>query len=44
MTPDRDESSQPPPLLGSWRNVYALVVVNLAVLIALFYLLTRWAS
>ena len=33
-----------PPVLGSWRNVYALVLAVLAVLIALFYALTRWAS
>ena len=44
MTPERDDPEAPPPLLGSWRNVYALIVVNLAVLIALFFALTRWAS
>lgn len=44
MTPERNDRSEPPPLLGSWRNVYALVLAVLAVLIALFYLLTRWAS
>ena len=44
MTTERDDRPEPPPLLGSWRNVYALVVVVLVVLIALFYALTRWAS
>jgi hypothetical protein len=44
VTPGRDDRQEPPPLLGSWRNVYALIVVVLAVLIALFYALTRWAS
>lgn len=44
MTPERDDPLEPPPLLGSWRNVYALVIGVLAVLIALFYALTRWAS
>ena len=44
MTPERDDASEPPPILGSWRNVYTLVVVVLFVLIALFYALTRWAS
>ena len=44
MTPEHDDPLEPPPLLGSWRNVYALVVAVLAVLIALFYALTRWAS
>jgi hypothetical protein len=44
MTPRQEEPLDPPPVLGSWRNVYALVVGVLAVLIALFYALTRWAS
>jgi hypothetical protein len=35
---------QPPPILSRWRNVYALVLVELAVVVALFYALTRWAS
>jgi hypothetical protein len=35
---------QPPPFLSRWRNVYALVLVELAVVVALFYALTRWAS
>jgi hypothetical protein len=43
-SPDRDEPIPPPPVLRSWRNVYALVVAELAVLVALFYALTRWAS
>ena len=44
MTPEHREPLWPPPVLRSWRNVYALVVGVLAVLIALFYALTRWAS
>jgi hypothetical protein len=44
VTPERDDRSEPPPLIGSWRNVYALIVLVLAVLICLFYALTRWAS
>ena len=44
MTPERDDANEPPPILGSWRNVYTLVVVVLFVLIGLFYVLTRWAS
>ena len=43
MTPDQDDEAAP-PVLGSWRNVYALVLAALAVLIVLFYTLTRWAS
>ena len=44
MTPARDEPEAAPPILGSWRNVYTIVVLELAALIALFYALTRWAS
>jgi hypothetical protein len=44
VIPERDEPDAPPPVLGSWRNVYALVALELAILIALFYALTRWAS
>ena len=44
MTPERGDESEPPPVLSSWRNVYAVVLGVLAVLIALFYALTRWAS
>lgn len=35
--PDLDDA---PPFLGSWRNIYIMVVVNLLVLIAIFALLT----
>ena len=38
------EGDEKPPVLGSWRNVYLLVVSVLFVLIVLFYALTRWAS
>lgn len=34
----------PPPLLGTWRNLYALVLGELAVLVLVFYALTWWAS
>ena len=32
---------EPQPILGSWRRLYAAVLLNLAVLVALFYLFTR---
>ncbi len=32
---------QPPPVGGSWRNLYAVVLLNLAALVVLFYLFTR---
>lgn len=34
-------SEEPPPFGGSWRALYTAVLVNLAVLVALFYLFTR---
>jgi len=37
---DNSEVS-PPPFLGKWRNIYAAVFLNLAVLILLFYLFTK---
>lgn len=32
---------EPPPFLGSWKRVYAAVLLYLVVLIAAFYLFTR---
>ncbi len=37
----RNDDREPPPILGSWSRVYAVVVAELAVVIALLYLLTR---
>jgi hypothetical protein len=37
---DRGED-EPPPMLGSWRRLYALVVLELLVIIAALYWLTR---
>ncbi len=34
----------PPPFLGSWKNIYWLLMGNLVVLILLFYLFTRHFS
>jgi len=33
--------SDPPPILGSWRNLYAAVLGNLALLVLLFWWITR---
>jgi len=38
------EPGEPPPLLRSWRNLYLLLLAELAALVVLFYALTRWAS
>lgn len=34
-------TEEPPPFGGSWAKLYAAVLVNLAVLVVLFYLFTR---
>ena len=39
--PPEAYDSEPPPLLGKWRNVYILVLCYLAAVITLFYLFTR---
>jgi hypothetical protein len=39
-----DPAGAPPPFLARWRNVYVLVLVELAVVVLALYLLTRWAS
>jgi hypothetical protein len=31
----------PPPILGSWRALYAAVLLTLALEVALFYIFTR---
>jgi hypothetical protein len=40
-SPERPELDDVPPLLGSWRNIYLLVLGSLALLVALFWALTR---
>ena len=37
----RAELDETPPLLGSWQRIYVLVVGSQAVVVALFYLVTR---
>jgi hypothetical protein len=39
--PPRPEMDDAPPVLGSWRNIYLFVLGTLAVLVLLFWLLTR---
>jgi hypothetical protein len=43
MSPEQ-EPEQPPPVLGSWRNLYTLLVVELALITLLSYALEKWAS
>jgi hypothetical protein len=40
--PPETYDTEPPPFLGSWRNVYLVVVAWLAVLIGIFYAFTRY--
>jgi hypothetical protein len=34
----------PPPLLGTWRNLYVVLLVELAAVVAGFWALTWWAA
>ncbi len=43
-TPRAIAAEEPPPFLSHWRNVYLLLVAELATLVGVFYALTRWAS
>jgi hypothetical protein len=38
------DPEEPPPLLGSWRNLYLVLVVELLLTAALLFALTRWLS
>ena len=40
-TPDSQRADESPPVLGSWKAIYAVVLINLGVLVALFYALTK---
>lgn len=37
----RPELDDAPPILGSWRNIYLVVLGTLAVLVVLFWMLTE---
>jgi len=37
----RPAEDEPPPFLGTWRRIYAAVLIYLAGLIVLFYLFMR---
>jgi hypothetical protein len=39
-----EEPETPPPFLSTWRNVYLLVLAELAALVFAFWALARWAS
>jgi hypothetical protein len=41
MPAPRDVPDDPPPFLGTWRNVYIAIFVYLAIIIAACYAFTR---
>lgn len=43
--PERQaDLDEPPPLLGSWRALYIVLLVELAILTLAGYVLGRWAA
>ena len=36
-----EASESPPPFMGSWKRLYGVVLVELGLLILLFYLFTK---
>jgi hypothetical protein len=44
MSTDPRDEDQPPPLLGSWRNIYSLLALELVATTAILYGLTKWLS
>jgi len=44
MSDEPDELDAPPPVLGTWRNLYALVIAVLFGQIALYGVITWWLS
>ena len=41
MPEPRDVADEPPPFLGTWKRVYAGVLIYLVVVIAVFYAFTE---
>lgn len=41
---DEHPPEAPPPILGSWRNVYLVLALQLAALVAIGAVVTWWAS
>ena len=45
MTPNdtkHDTREEPPPILSTWKRLYGFVLLNLVILIVLFYAFTRY--
>jgi hypothetical protein len=41
MPEPRQATDDPPPFLGTWKRVYAAVLIYLCAVVFLFYLFTR---
>ncbi len=39
-----EDTTEPPPFLGTWGRVYTVVLIYLAMVIASFYAFTRFFS
>ena len=39
--PPKEMKDEPPPILGTWRNVYIFVLTYLVAVITLFYIFTK---
>jgi hypothetical protein len=45
MSNDSVESfDEPPPILGSWRRLYWVLMIELVLITVLSYVLAQWAS
>lgn len=38
---DKKNTEVPPPILGTWKKMYAAVLLNLIFLVIIFYIFTR---
>jgi hypothetical protein len=39
---DRVAGEEPPPVFGTWRRIYAAVLLNALLVMALVYVFSRW--
>lgn len=39
-----EDLEEPPPLLGSWRRIYGLLLFELALTVLALYALASWAA
>ncbi|MBN1294949.1 MAG: hypothetical protein JXB48_24145 [Candidatus Latescibacteria bacterium] len=40
--PEHDIREEPPPIFSTWKRLYLCVLLNLVILIVLFYAFTRF--